>query len=104
MDSANHATASPELQEPLFTVVREALESLGSEAFNADDRVGGEIANEALAALEEIRALLKEAWEFDEYPGPGEGLVSTEDDYPAQESWRARWDALDDRIKLALGR
>jgi hypothetical protein len=56
----------------------------------------------ALVALDDFSALLQEAWAFPEFPGPGEGLVSTEDDYPAQDEWREKWDALDAKIKAAL--
>lgn len=55
------------------------------------------------AELAGLRGLLKEAWEFPEYPGPGEGLVSTEDDHAGQEQWRVDWNALDERVQTQLG-
>lgn len=57
----------------------------------------------ALRAVEELAALLREAWEFPEYPGPGEGLVSTSEDYIEQDAWRERWEEMDERVRRALG-
>lgn len=46
--------------------------------------------------------LLKLAWSFPDCPTPGEGLVSTSEDWAAEEGWRAEYDKLDAEIKAFL--
>jgi hypothetical protein len=53
---------------------------------------------QALSERDRLLALLVEAWEFPDYPTPGEGLVSTEEDYAEQEAWREKYEVLDERI------
>lgn len=51
---------------------------------------------EAERALRELRELLKESWEYPNYPGPAEGLFSTQD------AWLNEWHRLDVRVQAAL--
>lgn len=58
--------------------------------------------NRYVKLVEILAGLLKERHDFPDYPGPEEGLVSTEDDHAEQDEWRKEYDALDDRIRRAL--
>lgn len=60
-----------------------------------------EIFEQAKAAAE-LAALLRERHEYPDFPGPGEGLVSDEETWKAQEDWRNKFAAIDERIKAAL--
>ena len=51
----------------------------------------------------ELRNLLRERHEFPESPTPDWGEVWTEEDEPARQAWNEKYDALDGRIKEALG-
>ena len=75
----------------------ESLEVLGAE--RDELRVALDAAEAREAAL---RSLLSERHAFPGFPGPGEGLMSTEEDYPAQEAWRKAYLAIDERITAVL--
>lgn len=49
-----------------------------------------------------LRELLRAAWDFPGYPTPGEGLVSTTEDFARQEEWSRDYQMLDARIAAAL--
>lgn len=54
------------------------------------------------ARLAALRELLQEAWEFPDFPSPGEGLVSDANDAAKQEDWLRQHSTLNMRIRAAL--
>lgn len=53
--------------------------------------------------INELRILLRELFEFPDYPGPAEGCVSDESDKAEQHAWRERWESLSKRIEPEIG-
>ena len=52
--------------------------------------------------LREHKALLKEAWQFPDFPSPGEGMVSEAFDIERHNRWLQEWHELNEKIQKAL--
>lgn len=86
-------------RSPLHIVIDQKLAEALERAWDEYDAA---LTEGSQAEIKRLRALVKECHEFPDYPTPGEGEVSTEEDYAEQAVWRLAWNDLGKRVATAL--